>query len=285
MAGLMFVNVTSYLPAQILPLHAFNTVDGRNGLAVERLNLKNALVIVNDSQTGQWGDYGEYFWLNDPLLSRDIIYARDLGPEKNGQLKSAFPNRDIYEIRDRRTPAKKAVVPLDLAPLPLPTPPAARPPPLPQVGANPNRLAGQTVTLEKKHIGSTQGRVTVWDVGPVKVTRGSLTILVGCVAGYDAVFDYVSLVDAAGKDLRFEAEDTTFTTGDEFAAIDDGDGHWWKQDFGPFSGRRGLVARKGEVCPVLTSTVPAPDGDYTLRIGTFAGDEPNGPFALSASVK
>jgi len=284
-AGLMAMNFTSYLPAQILPLHAYNTVDGRNGLAVERLNLKNALVIVNGSQSGQWGDYGEYFWLNDPLLSRDVIYARDLGPEKNGQLKSAFPNRDIYEIRDRRNPAKRAVAPLGLEPLPLPTPPPERPPPGPLPGANPNRLAGKEVSLEKRYIGSTQSRVTVWDLGPVKVASGGLTILVGCVAGYDAVFDYVSLVDAAGKDLRFEAEDFRFTTGDEFADIDAGDGHWWNQDFGPFSGRHGLVARKGEVCPVLTTTVAAPDGDYALKIGTFAGDEPNGPFGLSASIR
>jgi len=146
-------------------------------------------------------------------------------------------------------------------------------------------LAGKEVSLEKRYIGSTQSRVTVWDLGPVKVASGGLTILVGCVAGYDAVFDYVSLVDAAGKDLRFEAEDFRFTTGDEFADIDAGDGHWWNQDFGPFSGRHGLVARKGEVCPVLTTTVAAPDGDYALKIGTFAGDEPNGPFGLSASIR
>ncbi len=40
--------------------------------------------------------YGSLVWRNDPWLQRGIVYARDLGPERNRRLMAAYPDRDYY---------------------------------------------------------------------------------------------------------------------------------------------------------------------------------------------
>ncbi len=56
---------------------------------VQKLALKNALVFVKK-------DYNSVFPLNSPLLDGDVIYARDLGKEKNVLLMRSFPHRSYY---------------------------------------------------------------------------------------------------------------------------------------------------------------------------------------------
>jgi len=40
--------------------------------------------------------YGTLVWRNDPWLRDGIIYARDLGPRRNGRLMMRYPDRDYY---------------------------------------------------------------------------------------------------------------------------------------------------------------------------------------------
>ena len=42
--------------------------------------------------------------------------------------------------------------------------------------------------------------------------------------------------------------------------------------------------RLNENAPVLTMTLPAPDGSYRLHVGSFTGDRDNGVFALDVAV-
>jgi 4-amino-4-deoxy-L-arabinose transferase-like glycosyltransferase len=130
-------------------------------------------------------------------------------------------------------------------------------------------------------IGNTTSAPWDIDVGIVEVSGGRLTLRVGPIPGHDAVYDYVRLVGPHGDELRFEAEDSRYTTGDDVYASREGrDGHWWLQHYGPFSDQKGLVAQKDEGAPILTTTVPLPDGTYHLYIGSFYGDPSNGVFAL-----
>ncbi len=133
-------------------------------------------------------------------------------------------------------------------------------------------------------VGDTSG--TVWEInaGRVTVTGGKLVLHVGPLPGYDGVYDYARLVAASGQEIRVEAEDAAATGGDAYAPAEGPDGHWWDQAFAPFSGGRGLVVQKNEMVPVLTTTIVAPDGEYTLFIGSFKGDPKNGVFALGLKV-
>ncbi len=122
-----------------------------------------------------------------------------------------------------------------------------------------------------------------WDIdlGMVEVVGGKLTLRIGPIPGHDAAYDYVRLVGPDGGELRFEAEDPRYTTGDDaYAPREGADGHWWLQTYGPFSEHRGLVAQKDEGVPILTTTLPVPDGTYHLYIGSFYGDQANGIFGL-----
>jgi 4-amino-4-deoxy-L-arabinose transferase-like glycosyltransferase len=122
-----------------------------------------------------------------------------------------------------------------------------------------------------------------WDIdlGMVEVSGGTLTLRIGPIPGHDAAYDYVRLVGPDGGELRFEAEDPRYTTGDDaYAPREGADGHWWLQTYGPFSEHQGLVAQKDEGVPILTTTLAVPDGTYHLYIGSFYGDQANGVFGL-----
>ena len=123
----------------------------------------------------------------------------------------------------------------------------------------------------------------VWEVpvGRVVSSDGKLVIRILPVPGFDAVYDYVRVIGSDGEEQVFEAEDGLTTTGDEYAERHVPDGHWWLQTFGVFSNRQALVALGGENAPHLTTTLPLPDGEYDLYLGTFTGDPAHGPFAIA----
>ncbi len=136
-----------------------------------------------------------------------------------------------------------------------------------------------------RFIGNTDSRLWDIDVGTVEVTNGLLTLQISPVAGHGAVLDSAWLVAPDGRELRFEAEDVSVTTGDAaYASREGADGHWWLQQFAPFSGGAGLVAQADEGAPVLTMVLPAPDGSYRLHVGSFTGDRDNGVFALDVAA-
>lgn len=141
---------------------------------------------------------------------------------------------------------------------------------------------GSTFKPAKVFVGDRASTVYEIDAGQVTVTGGKLTIHLGPMAGHDAVYDYVRLVTADGKETRVEAEDPV-TTGDKFSNNEGVEGHWWLQGFTAFSKGRALVARKNKKVPVVTTVVRVPDGSYRLFIGSFKGDGTFGVFALGAT--
>ena len=179
----------------------------------------------------------------------------------------------------------KPVPPSALIPAPLgeqmfapsePTPaPASRTEPQPEPVVLPPLPARQVFT------GTTESKVWEVPVGRVKVTNGALAIRISPVPGHDAVYDYLRVVGADGNEQRFEAEDARYTRGDEYSPRHIVDGHWWLQDYDPFSAGRGLVALADEGAPVLTTTLALADGEYDLYLGTFTGDPAHGSFAIA----
>ena len=117
-------------------------------------------------------------------------------------------------------------------------------------------------------------------MGRVEITNGRLKVFITPLADHDTAYDYVKLVEDDGSTYQFEAEDSSITTGDVFSDQHGTDNHWWLQPYGPFSGGFGLVASKQEIVPVLTTSMEAPNGAYTLLIGSFTGDPKNGVFGL-----
>lgn len=161
----------------------------------------------------------------------------------------------------------------------------------PEIGAPPLNTSyhayypdGTPFEPAQTFMGDTTGSLWEINAGRVTVTGGRLTLQLGPLPGYDGVYDYARLLAADGREIRVEAEDTATTTGDVYAPHEGPDGHWWNQAFNPFSGGHGLVSHKNEMVPVLTTTLRAPDGEYTLFIGSFKGDPSNGVFALGVSV-
>ncbi len=141
---------------------------------------------------------------------------------------------------------------------------------------------GSPFKPQQTFLGDTTGTVWQIDAGPVMVSGGQLLLRIGAIPGHDAVLDYVRLLSADGNLILVEAE--MAAQEDALSEREGADGHWWLQAYNPFSGRRGLVAQKNEMTPVLTIRIEAPDGAYRLQIGSFKGDPNNGVFALGMTV-
>ncbi len=82
---------------QILPRiiqgHGLYGISRENIASSGAAGLHNALVFI-DIKT--WKDYGNFSWLNSPFLDSDVIFARDMGPERNERIIAALPGREIY---------------------------------------------------------------------------------------------------------------------------------------------------------------------------------------------
>jgi hypothetical protein len=57
--------------------------------------------------------YPKGFVLNDPDLSRPVIYARDLGSARNTQLAKYFPSRKLYWLGLNKSLEKMEFIPLE----------------------------------------------------------------------------------------------------------------------------------------------------------------------------
>ncbi len=113
-----------FVPRKASELEGFNSTDDRLLELVERRDIHDALVLVK--QCPHWWCYGSVFWKNDPDLDGDIVYALDLGPEKNAALIQEFPGRSVYladyERRSMEPYAAAAQAPPSPAPAPTPAP-------------------------------------------------------------------------------------------------------------------------------------------------------------------
>ena len=69
---------------------------------VKKAGIQNAVVFIKSGnfkkQEAAPNYYGAGFSLNSPKLDTDIIYARDLGDEKNEELMKEFPRRKFYRF-------------------------------------------------------------------------------------------------------------------------------------------------------------------------------------------
>jgi hypothetical protein len=93
------------LAFQILP--RFERGRGLYGISRGRIaaaasaGLHNAVIFV---RIREWTDYAAYSWLDSPFLDDDVIFARDLGADRNAALLQAFPGREAYSCAAGETP-------------------------------------------------------------------------------------------------------------------------------------------------------------------------------------
>lgn len=99
--GVLFALFTLYNLAQTLPYQVslytdYNDISATAIRNAENANLRNALVFVQLHPARPNRDFGKVFFAEDPLLRGDVVFARDLGAEKNRSLLAAFPGRTAY---------------------------------------------------------------------------------------------------------------------------------------------------------------------------------------------
>jgi len=97
---LVLGNLLVYLPRQVPIYDDYNYISGEPLARVREARLTNALVFVLDGPG--WWSYGALFIGNNPWLDGEVIYARDLGPERNRQLMAAYPTRKAYIFDGRQ---------------------------------------------------------------------------------------------------------------------------------------------------------------------------------------
>jgi hypothetical protein len=109
LVALVGFNLWYYLPGQWTLYYGYNYVSHAKLDAVAAANLHNALVFADVGKPYEWWEYGEVFSANDPSLSGDVIFARDLGDAADQKLIADFPHRSYYRL-DGTT-----ITPLDFA--------------------------------------------------------------------------------------------------------------------------------------------------------------------------
>lgn len=96
MVVLLYFNLSTYMPEQFQKYYRYNGIDRRPIAAVEKADLHNAVVFFRPDPAISNRGYGPVFSMNSPLLDNDVVFARDLGEEKNRILMTAFPGRRFY---------------------------------------------------------------------------------------------------------------------------------------------------------------------------------------------
>lgn len=101
-----------YWPDYLIPRYRENYED--SSIAIEKTvrerGLENALVLIGPDEGASFV-YTSGFAFNDPLLKRDVIYARDLSKSIDC-LRDAFPGRRFYRY-DHTAEAPERLLPLD----------------------------------------------------------------------------------------------------------------------------------------------------------------------------
>jgi hypothetical protein len=109
-----------FVPRTISELEDFNSANPGLLEAADHQHLHDALVLVRDCP--HWWCYGTVFWKNSPDLNGDIVYARDLGPEKNAALIERFAGRSVYIADYGARTIEPYTQRAQAAPSPTPTP-------------------------------------------------------------------------------------------------------------------------------------------------------------------
>ncbi|MBI2940718.1 MAG: glycosyltransferase family 39 protein [Chloroflexi bacterium] len=92
-------NLTLFMPVQWTIHYGYNYVNGRTVSLVRASGVQNAVVFVPVGEWYAWWNYGSVFSSNSPFLDSDVLYARDLGDERNRRLVAAMPDRAFYRIQ------------------------------------------------------------------------------------------------------------------------------------------------------------------------------------------
>jgi hypothetical protein len=95
---LILFNVAQVLPGQWRAYTGYNDVSADSLRRVAAAGLDRALVYVALQPAYPRRDFGKVFFANDPLLRGPVVYARDLGPDHNRALLTAFPDRSAYYL-------------------------------------------------------------------------------------------------------------------------------------------------------------------------------------------
>jgi len=100
---LILRSVIGYIPDRIEEYsNRYWNIDSVLKKSVQKAGIHNAVVFIKSGnfrkQEAAPNYYGAGFILNSPKLDTDIIYARDLGDEKNRELMREFPKRKFYRF-------------------------------------------------------------------------------------------------------------------------------------------------------------------------------------------
>lgn len=102
--GLLAYTWSVFLPAERASMASLNRDNGI-ALRVQRAHLHHA-VVFERTETHGWWRYGQLLVENGPLLSGDVLYARDLGPEDRNLMR-LYPGWAYYRLDGTRlTPIK-----------------------------------------------------------------------------------------------------------------------------------------------------------------------------------
>lgn len=88
----------AYVPQNLYDLNHFNSIRPVTQTLVEDRHISNALVFVGsgEGRAHQWWHYGSVFHENNPTFNGDVVYAKDLGDEKNRELMKLYPGRSYF---------------------------------------------------------------------------------------------------------------------------------------------------------------------------------------------
>lgn len=100
-AVLVISSLTSYLPTQFAKYKGWYGITGDAPRLASELSLGRALVFVPPGKS--WTDRAPLIGLNTPTLDSGVIFALDLGQERNKVLIERYPDRQVYYWQDIAT--------------------------------------------------------------------------------------------------------------------------------------------------------------------------------------
>ena len=103
-AGLTMHSFGHFAPQEFRRHVRWYTIDGSDLRRVRAAGLEHAVVFVRSQKEPQyaWLDYAPFFSQNVPSLDSDVVYAIDLGDERNRALMARYPGRAFYRYAEGR---------------------------------------------------------------------------------------------------------------------------------------------------------------------------------------
>lgn len=97
-AALVICSLTSYLPRQFATYRGWYGITGDAPRLASQLQCGRAIVFVPPGNS--WTDHAPLIGLNSPALDTEVIFALDLGQERNQVLIEHYPDRQVLYWRD-----------------------------------------------------------------------------------------------------------------------------------------------------------------------------------------